>query len=138
LYRYLKLDGDLAPAMTPGAAPLHFTTGGHTLAPFFVADPAPAGGEPPPTKPYHVYVRRHEPRIVFGSIDTGVPNSTREDGLTFLDALWGDAPFADHRAFASTVAKVASEWEKAGRFTAQDRAAVVAAAGKAEQELRTA
>jgi hypothetical protein len=138
LYRFVKLDGDLAAAMTPGAAPLHFTTGGYALAPFFVADPAAAGGEPPPTKPYHVYVRRHEPRIVFGSIDAGVPNSKREDGLTFLDVLWGDAPFANHREFTSAVANVAAEWEKAGRLTAAERAAVVTAAGKAEQELRTA
>jgi hypothetical protein len=137
-YRHVKLDGDLAPAMTPGPAPLHFTTGSHTLAPFFVADPAPAGAEPPATKPYHVYVRRHEPQIVFGSIDAGVPNAKREDGLTFLDVLWGDAPFANHRAFTSAVARIATEWEKAGRFTAQERAAVVTAAGKAEQELRNA
>jgi hypothetical protein len=137
-YRYLKLDGDLAPAMAAGPAPLHFTTGGYTLAPFFVADPAPAGAEPPPTKPYHVYVRRHEPQIVFGSIDAGVPNAKREDGLTFLDVLWANAPFTNHRALTSAVGRIAAEWEKAGRFTAQERAAVVTAAGKAEQELRNA
>ena len=78
-------------------APLHFTTGGYTLAPFFVADPASeAGTDAPPTKPYHLYVRRHEPQIVFGSIDAGVPNAKREDGLTFLDVLWSDAPFSPH------------------------------------------
>ena len=32
--------------------------------------------------------------------------------------------------------RVAAEWEKGGRFTAADRAAVVAAAGKAERDLR--
>ena len=138
-YRHLKLDGDLAPAMAAGPAPLHFTSGGYTLAPFFVADPAPeAGADAPPTKPYHLYVRRHEPQIVFGSIDAGVPNPKREDGLTFLDVLWADAPFTNHRAFTAAVGKVAAEWEKAGRFTAQERAAVISAAGKAEQELRNA
>jgi hypothetical protein len=137
-YRHVKLDGDLAPAMTPGTAPLHFTTGSYTLAPFFVADPAPAGAEPPASKPYHVYIRRHEPQIVFGSIDAGVPNRKREDGLTFLDVLWNEAPFATHRAFTTAVARIAAEWEKAQRFTAQERTAVVTAAGKAEQELRSA
>ena len=135
-YRHLKLDGDLAPAMTAAGAPLHFTTGGYTLAPFFVADPAPASGEAPPTKPYHVYVRRQEPQIVFGSIDAGVPNRARDDRLTFLDVLWNEAPFANHRQFTSAVAKVAAEWEKAGRLDARERAAVVNAAGKAERDLR--
>jgi len=136
-YRHMKLDGDLAPAMEQGPAVNHFTTNNFTLAPFYVADPAPAGAEPPPAKPYHIYWRRQEPQIVFGSIDAGVANSTREDKLTFLDVVWDQAPFADHRAFTSVVTRVAMEWEKAGRFSAADRAAVVAAAGKAERDLRT-
>jgi DUF1680 family protein len=136
-YRHLKLDGDLAPAMTPAAAPLHFTTGGFTLAPFFVADPAAVGAEMTPTAPYHVYVRRAEPQIVFGSIDSGVPNSARDDRLTFLDVLWEGAPFATHRDFTSAAARVAAEWEKAGRVTAQQRAAIMDAAAKAERDLRT-
>jgi len=132
-YRHVKLDGDLAPAMAAGAAPMRFTTGGYTLAPFFVADPAAdTGAEAPPTKPYHVYIRRQEPQIVFGSIDSGVPNRNREDQLTFLDVLWDEAPFANHRQFTTAVTRIAAEWEKAGRFTAQERAAVVSAAGKAE------
>jgi DUF1680 family protein len=137
-YRHVKLDGDLAPAMTPGAAPLHFTTAGHTLAPFFVADPASqTGAETLPTKPYHAYVRRHEPQIVFGSIDSGIANRSRDDRLTFLDVLWDEAPFTNHRAFTSAVGRIAADWEKAGRFTAQERASVVNAAGKAERNLRT-
>ena len=134
-YRHLKLDGDLAPAMTPATAPLHFTTGGYTLAPFFVADPASAGGEMPQTSPYHVYVLRHEPQIVFGSVDSGVPNRAREDRLTFLDVLWDEAPFANHRQFTSAVARIAGEWQQAGRLSAQERTAVVDAAGKAERDL---
>jgi DUF1680 family protein len=136
-YRHVKLDGDLAPAMAAATAPLHFTTGGYTLAPFFVADPAAEGGDPPPTKPYHVYVRRQEPLIVFGSIDSGVPNPSREDRLTFLDVLWDEAPFANHQQFTSAVARITAEWQKAGRFTAQERAAIVNAARKAERDLRT-
>ena len=133
-YRHLKLDGDLAPAMTPGAAPLHFTTGAHTLAPFFVADPS-ADPESRGTQPYHVYVRRQEPQIVFGSVDAGVPNSARDDRLTFLDVVWDAAPFADHRQFMAAVTRVAAEWEKAGRFTAAQRSAVLDAAARAERDL---
>jgi hypothetical protein len=134
-YRHLKLDGDLAPAMTPAGPPLVFTTNGYTLAPFFVADPA-GSPEARDTSPYHVYVRRHEPQIVFGSMDAGVANRAGDDKRTFLDVVWGGAPFADHRQFTAAVARVAAEWEKAGRFTAQERTAIVAAAGKAERDLR--
>jgi uncharacterized protein len=133
-YQHVKLDGDLAPAMTPGAAPLQFTTGGYTLAPFFVADPS-ADAESRNTAPYHVYVRRDEPQIVFRSIDSGVPNRAREDGLTFLDELWSGAPFANHREFMTAVNRITSAWQQAGRLSAADRAAVVSAAGKAEREL---
>jgi DUF1680 family protein len=138
-YEHLKLDGDLGRAMKPSGAPLQFTAKGYTLAPFFVADPAASGGgedKPPPTAPYHVYVRRHEPAIRFGSIDSGVPNRTRDDRLTFLDVLWDGAPFATQREFAAAVDRIAAEWQKAGRFTAQERAAIVDAAARAERELR--
>lgn len=133
-YRHLKLDGDLARAMTPAGAPLHFTTGGHTLAPFFVADPT-ADAETRATAPYHVYVRRHEPQIVFGAIDTGVENRARGDGRTFLDELWTGAPFADHRQFMSAATRVAEAWQQAGRLAAAERRAVLDAAAKAEREL---
>jgi len=136
-YRHVRLDGDLAPAMTPGDAPMHFVTGGYTLAPFYVADPA-SDGEKAPTKPYHIYVRRHEPEIVFGSIDAGVPNRARPDGLTFLDVLWDQAPFADHGRFESAAARLASEWQRSGQLTAQERAAIVNAAARAERDLRSA
>ena len=134
-YQHVNLDGDLAPAMAPASAPMHFTTNGYTLAPFHVADPA-TGGERAPTSPYHVYVRRREPRIVFGSIDAGVPNHTRQDGLTFLDVLWDEAPFANHRQFRSAVGRITTEWQQAGRLTPQERAAIVNAAGRAEKDLR--
>jgi len=133
-YPHVKLDGDLAPAMTPGTAPLQFTTGGYTLAPFFVADPS-ADAESRNTAPYHVYMRRDEPQIVFRSIDSGVPNRAREDGLTFLDELWSEAPFANHKQFMTAVNRIAGTWQQAGRLSATERSAVVAAAGKAEREL---
>jgi DUF1680 family protein len=133
-YQHVKLDGDLAPAMTPGAAPLQFTTGGYTLAPFFVADPS-ADAESRNTAPYHVYVRRDEPQIVFRSIDSGVPNRAREDGLTLLDELWSEAPFTNHKQFMTAVNRIAMAWQQAGRLSATERSAVVSAAGKAEREL---
>jgi hypothetical protein len=134
-YRHLKLDGDLAPAMTPAGAPMHFTAGGQTLAPFFVADPT-SEGEKAPTKPYHVYIQRDEPAIVFGSVDAGVPNRTRDDGLTFLDVLWDGAPFANFRQFNSAVSRITTQWQQAGRFTPRERSAIVDAAGRAERDLR--
>jgi hypothetical protein len=136
-YRHVRLDGDLDPAITPGDAPMRFVTSGYPLAPFYAADPA-ADGERAATKPYHVYVRRHEPEIVFGSIDSGVPNHARPDGLTFLDVLWDEAPFTDHGQLESAVGRITGEWQQAGRLTAQERAAIVSAAARAERDLRPA
>jgi len=152
LYGYLKLDGDLAPAMTPTDRPLHFALGNLAFAPFFVADPADASAPPPeepeggppegrgrrgvPTQPYHMYLRRREPRVVFGSVDAGVPNAAPAGGLTFLDTVWDLAPFADHAAFVATVERVAGEWQAAGTFTAAQGSAVGDAARRAEADLR--
>jgi uncharacterized protein len=136
-YSHVRLDGDLAPAMTVGDAPMHFVTSGYTLTPLSTADPA-NDGENAPTKPYHVYVRRHEPEIVFGSIDAGVPNRLRPDGLSFLDVLWDQAPFANHERFKSAVARLATEWQQTGRLTPRERDAIVTAAARAERDLRPA
>jgi len=151
-YRHVKLDGDLAPAMTPGDGPLRFTMSGLALAPFFVSDPIPEGWTPPepdpnspfggrgrmgpPTQPYHLYVRRQEPRVVFGSVDAGVPNPVGPDGLTFLDVVWDQAPFQDHAQFLSHVEAVASEWEGSGRITEGEGAAILDAARRAEADLQ--
>jgi hypothetical protein len=83
-------------------------------------------------------VRRHEPQIVFGSIDAGVPNRAREDGLTFLDVLWDQAPFADYRQFRMAVGTIATEWQQAGRLRPEERTAIVNAAARAERDLRSA
>lgn len=130
-YRHVKLDGDLAPAMTPGDRPLHVTTNGHTLAPFHVSDPQDG-----PTRPYHLYVRRREPAVVFGPVESGVANPAGDDGLTFLDTVWDEAPFQDHTAFMATVEQAAAEWERRGAFTGEERSAVVDAARSAESALR--
>ncbi|MBO0817438.1 MAG: glycosyl hydrolase, partial [Actinobacteria bacterium] len=73
-----------------------FTTNGYPLAPFCHDD----------TKPYHVYFHRSEPEIVFGSTDSGVPNRARPDGLTFLDLVWRQAPFATPGQFRQAVGQV--------------------------------
>jgi len=131
LFKHYKLSGDFAAAMTPVPdKPLHFTFNGQTLAPFFVADPQTGQ-----TQPYHMYVRRHEPAIVFGSIDSGVANAKRDDGMTFLDAVWLGAPFNDHAQFLSFVERTAAAWRAAGGLTASDESVVVQAARRAEKEL---
>lgn len=146
-YRHVNLDGDLAPAMTPAEDPLFFETNGYTLAPFFVADPediestTPDEDEDeewqgPQTQPYHMYFRRDEPQVVFGSVDAGVANPSREDGLTFLDAVWDQAPFASHDAFVSTVKRTAKEWSSSGPLPAGSQNAIVDAARRAEGDLQ--
>jgi uncharacterized protein len=131
LYRHFKLGGDFGAALTPIAGrPLHFTYEGRTLAPFFIADPQ--AGE---TQPYHIYVRRREPSVVFGGVETGVANSKRGDGVTFLDAVWAGAPFANHGRFVAAVERTAAEWRSAGRLTPAERTTVVQAARRAARDL---
>jgi DUF1680 family protein len=131
LYRHLKLNGEPVGALTPAGKPLHFTMQDHTLAPFHVADPQP--GE---AQPYHMYFRREEPQVVFGEVDSGVKNGVREGGVSLLDDIWAEAPFANHRAFVATVQRVSQEWQGGGRLTAADAAAVVQAARRAEADLK--
>jgi hypothetical protein len=111
--------------------PLHFTVQGHTLAPFHVADPQP--GE---TQPYHIYFRREEPQVVFGSVDSGVKNILRDGGVSFLDDVWAEAPFASQRAFQQRVERVTNEWRTAGRLSNGDASAIVRAARGAEEDLK--
>ena len=115
LYRHLKLDGDYGRAAVTKAAGMNMTAGGLSLRPHYVGD----------TQPHSPFFRRIEPNIVFGSVDTGVPNVKRDDdlpnydvpvtgitspgndGLTFLDIVWDDAPFASHAAFVAKVTAAA-------------------------------
>ena len=80
-------------------------------------------------------MRRNEPDIVFGSVAAGVTNPSRDDGLTFLDAVWDQAPFASHDQFVATVESVATEWEGSGLLRAGERETIVDAARWAEAEL---
>ncbi|WP_198680644.1 beta-L-arabinofuranosidase domain-containing protein [Lentzea terrae] len=126
-YRHLKLDGDLGAVVRPLAQPNFFSTHGHTLRPLYIGiDDA-----------HHVYFRRSEPAVVFGSADSGVSNEkVDEEGLSFLDRVWQAAPFSSHSRFVRQVRTVAAQWQAHGRFTAADRQAVIAAAERAEDSLR--
>jgi hypothetical protein len=151
LYQHMKLDGDLASAMNPTDRPMRFSLAGLDLAPFFISDPAPPDWEPsepdpdspfggrdrrgPPTQPYHLYFRRLEPSIVFGSQDSGVSNLVGFDGRNFMDAVWAEAPFDGHPRFVSTVERIATEWEGDGTLSAHEVAAIGEAARRAEEEM---
>jgi hypothetical protein len=82
-----------------------------------------------------MYVRRHEPAIVFGGVDSGVANTKRDDRMTFLDAVWAGAPFANHGRFVAAVERTAAEWRAAGRVTETEKTAIVQAARRAERDL---
>jgi hypothetical protein len=120
-YKDFTLSGDLTQAITPAADPMTFTTNGYTLSPFYDDD----------AQPYHVYFHRSEPAIVFGDVDSGVTNYADNDGLTFLDRVWEQAPFSGEGQFRQTVTRLASQWEQAGLLTAAEHEDVVTAAAKA-------
>ncbi|MFI5912380.1 beta-L-arabinofuranosidase domain-containing protein [Dactylosporangium sp. NPDC051541] len=145
LYRFLKRDGDYSrAAVTAGtvtaAGDRTFTAGGFTLRPYYISDNQATSS----------YFRRVEPTIVFGSVDSGVPNRKRDDGLpnydvpvsgvtspgtdgpTFLDLLWDQAPFASHSQFVDAVTALASTL-----LSAAEQDTVVAAANAARAELAT-
>ncbi|NGY60291.1 glycosylase [Lentzea sp. NEAU-D13] len=126
-YRHLKLDGDLRTAVSPLGQPNFFTTHGHTLRPLYIGvDDA-----------HHLYFKRLEPTVVFGSADSAVSNETVDDeGFSFLDRVWQAAPFPNHDRFVRRVRDVSAEWQRRGRFTRHDREAVIDAAVRAEESLR--
>ncbi|GCB43348.1 glycoside hydrolase family 127 protein [Streptomyces sp. NL15-2K] len=121
-YKDFTLRGDLSDVLRPEGRPLHFTTHGLTLAPFFIGDDTR----------YHAYFRRSEPVVVFGTADSGVPNRARGDGLTFLDVLWEQAPFSTTGRFVRAVRVLADSWLSEGLFTRAERDGVVAAAVRAD------
>jgi DUF1680 family protein len=151
LYRHLKRDGDYSRAAitrvsTTAAGDPYFSTHGFSVRPYYISD----------TQPVSSYFRRVEPTIVFGSVDTGVPNRKRNDGLprydvpvsgvpspgtdgpTFLDLLWDQAPFAGHGEFVSAVTHTAEEFVRAGAITAAEKDLVVSNAARSERELEPA
>lgn len=153
MYRYMKLDGDYQHAAvkqtseTPNGDPVFTaqssTNHSVTLRPYYISD----------TQPVSSYFRRVEPSVVFGSIDTGVPNRKRNDGLprydvivanitfpgsdgpTFLDLIWDQAPFATHADFVRVVTSIADGFVDTAVYSSDERNAIVKRAGEAEREL---
>ncbi|KAI1192273.1 hypothetical protein F5B17DRAFT_380058 [Nemania serpens] len=150
LYQYLKRDGDYSKAAikrtgtSAAGDPAFKTTNGSLVArPYYIGD----------SQLVSSYFRRIEPAVVFGAIDTGVPNRKRNDGLpkydvpvsgvsspgtdgpTFLDLVWDQAPFATHDAFVKTVTSIASDFVASGVYSSKERDTIVTKAGQAEKEL---
>ncbi|MFH8804147.1 beta-L-arabinofuranosidase domain-containing protein [Streptomyces sp. NPDC017936] len=119
LYRNAALSGDLLPSLTPvSGKPLHHTLDGIEFAPFF------EGTE----DPTHAYVRRAEPRVVFGNSDSGVANPARADGTTLLDEVWAAAPFGGKGALVARVRSVVDAWVAGGLLGRADGDTVVSTA----------
>ncbi|KAI1827766.1 hypothetical protein F4861DRAFT_287537 [Xylaria intraflava] len=150
LYQYLKRDGNYSTAAvkqtgtTSNGDPMFTITDGSLAArPYYISD----------SQAVSSYFRRIEPTVVFGTIDTGVANRMRDDGLpnynvpvqgitspgtdgpTFLDLVWDQAPFASHSAFVKSVTSVADQFVSAGSYNATERDTIVTKAGQAEKEL---
>jgi hypothetical protein len=122
LYRNAGLSGDLLPSLTPVTGkPLHYTLDGTEFAPFF------EGTE----DPTHAYFRRSEPRVVFGTTDSGVANPANADGTTLLDDIWAGAPFGGKGALVSRVRATVDAWVSAGLLGRADGDKVVTTARKA-------
>lgn len=121
-YGSLGLSGDLTRAVVSTSDPMTFTANGQTIRPFYIDD----------TTAYHVYFHRDEPEIVFGSVDVGVPNVARTDGLTFLDVVWASAPFKNHGDFVSSVDHVSTDFVRSGLLDSKQRNAILSAAAHAK------
>ncbi|WP_155059170.1 beta-L-arabinofuranosidase domain-containing protein [Streptomyces blattellae] len=122
LYRNAALSGDLLPSLAPVTGkPLHYTLNGTEFAPF-------AEGTEDPT---HAYFRRSEPRVVFGTTDSGVANPARADGTTLLDEVWAGAPFATKDALVARVRSTVNAWVSAGLLSQANGQTVVATAESA-------
>ncbi|GAP45417.1 beta-L-arabinofuranosidase domain-containing protein [Streptomyces azureus] len=122
LYANTALSGDLLPSLTPVTGkPLHYTLNGTEFAPFY------EGTE----DPTHAYVRRSEPKVVFGKTDSGVANPAKADGTTLLDEIWAGAPFSSKSALVMRVQSTVNSWVSAGRLTQADGQKVVTTAQNA-------
>ncbi|MFB8775135.1 beta-L-arabinofuranosidase domain-containing protein [Streptomyces broussonetiae] len=122
LYGNAALSGDLLPSLAPvPGRPLHHTLDGVEFAPFF------EGTE----DPTHAYLRRVEPTVVFGTVDSGVTNPTRDNGTTLLDEVWAGAPFDDKGTLLTRVRSVVAAWVSEGRLPRADGQAVLRTAQRA-------
>lgn len=149
LYRHLKLDGDYSRAAvrkkeTNAKGDSIFATGCNVKArPYYISDASAVSS----------YFRRVESKVVFGSIDTSVPNRKRDEGLpkydvpvegiespgndgpTFLDLLWDQSPFKTHGDFVDAVTKLAEDFVDEGVYSDDEKADIIAGAKEAEDDL---
>lgn len=150
LYRHLKLDGDYARAAlthtctSSAGDPVFITADGNlTARPYYISD----------TSAVSSYFQRVEHSVVFGALDTLVPNRKRDDGLprydvpvqgitspgtdgpTFLDVVWDSAPFQTHDEFLEVVKATVREFVEKGLYTQAEGDEIVAGANKAKEDL---
>jgi DUF1680 family protein len=153
LYQFVKLDGDYSSVAitqtgtTATGDPLFTTASGKlTARPYYISDAQAVSS----------YFRRVEPFVVFGTVNTTVPNRKRNDGLptydvpvtgiaspgtdgpTFLDLVWDEAPFATHDDFVNAVNSTAQAFVNSEVYSSQERDMIVAKAIESEQELAPA
>ncbi|KKD08880.1 beta-L-arabinofuranosidase domain-containing protein [Streptomyces sp. WM6386] len=122
LYANAALSGDLLPTLAPvSGKPLHHTLDGTEFAPFL------EGSE----NPTHAYFRRSEPKVVFGTLDSGIANPAKSDGTTLLDEIWAGAPFASKNALVTKVTSTVNAWVSAGLLSQASGQVVINTAGQA-------
>ncbi|MET7730169.1 beta-L-arabinofuranosidase domain-containing protein [Streptomyces sp. NPDC005402] len=122
LYANAALSGDLLPTLTPvSGKPLHYTLNGTEFAPFH------EGTE----DPTHACFRRSEPKVVLGTLDSGVANPVRPGGASLLDEIWAGAPFADKNALVARVQSTVISWVAAGLLSLANGRTVVSTAQQA-------
>ncbi|PPG33198.1 beta-L-arabinofuranosidase domain-containing protein [Pseudoclavibacter sp. RFBB5] len=81
---------------------------------------------------FHMYVRAADSTIAFAGRDSGVPNRADSSGETFLEALWGLAPFADRPAFLEAVFEAVKSTRSKGLLSGAELEAVLQTAGEAD------
>ncbi|MFD2028268.1 sugar phosphate isomerase/epimerase family protein [Promicromonospora aerolata] len=129
----------LTPGRTPGRTPRRRTprtnrwlgaVAGVVLALPLVASGASAA----PAADECVYGYSAGQSVFFGAGEaaSGVPNRDTGNGCTVMDEIMADAPFSTHGQFTSTVARVASELERAGVLTDAERSSIARAAAASE------
>ena len=149
-YQYLKRDGDYSVAAikrtgasAAGDPTFRIVNSTKTVRPYYIGD----------SQAVSSYFQRVEPTVIFGTVNTGVANRKRNDGLpnydvpvsgvtspgtdglTFLDILWDQAPFTTHESFVAAVTSTADAFVKAGVYSTAERNTIVTKASQAEQEL---
>ncbi len=72
--------------------------------------------------------------VFFGQdrANSGVPNRDLGNGCTIMDAIWAEAPFANHGSFVSTVSGLANTLRQDDLITQEERRSIVRAAAHSE------